>query len=169
MIEIAIVTSSTWARKPRRAGDTALLVTAKGSIWIRRGEKVRRRCLECLTAAGVRLELEAFFERYKDRSFRLQIVQPKAFDPTIAPAIVSLVPAPVFDASHSYKQFTGKRDLAGGSWRFTPFDYGFTPRTHTNFQPFWHVPPEPMTLLKSSAGDGFTYPSTDDDEEDETK
>ena len=169
MIEIAIVTTAVLPHKTRRDTDTDdAFEVRKGSIWVRRKEKIRRACLECLTPNGVRLELEAFFERFSGKSITVQVIQPKGFDETIAKAIVALVSAPVFDAPHSYKKFTGQRDRAGGAWRFTPFDYGFAGRAHNDFAPAWSVDPEPMILLKSSAGNGFTYPSTDDDEEDET-
>lgn len=161
MIDIAIVTTS-------RAPRAGRIETRTGSVWTKSDDKIRRSCLECLTPNGVRLELEAFFERFQEKSFRLQIIQPKGFDPEIAEAITALVPAPVFTVEHGYRQFSGKRDKAGGAWRGTPFDYGFEGREHKSFAAFWAIEPEPMILLKSSAGDHYAYPSTDDDEAEDT-
>jgi hypothetical protein len=168
VIEIAIVTTAITTRKTaRRDGDTSPEIR-KGSIWTRRGDSIRRRCLECLTAAGVRLELQAFFERYSGKTFSLQVILPKDADRSILTAIESLVPAQAFDVPHSYRQFGGRRDKAGCAWRGTPFDYGFVGQLHPDFAPYWAVEAEPMILLKSSAGDHYTYPSTDDDEADDT-
>jgi hypothetical protein len=154
VIDIAVVTPSFSAGKMH-----------KGSIWVRRSkDRIRRRCLECLTANGVKLELEAFFERFNGKSFRLQVIMPTGSDRTVAQAIVGLVAAPILNAPHSYKQFQGALKTSGAGWRGTPFDYGYEGQAHRRFQAPWSVPVEPMILLKSLGGDFYTYPSTDADE-----
>lgn len=147
--------------KARRETDAAPQEVRKGSIWIRRRKKIARKSIDCLTANGIRLELQAFFERYQTKTIRLQIVEPVYALPDVAPAVVSLVEAPVFKAPHGYSQFLQRKRS------FTVFDYGHEGRLHENFRAHWFVEPEPMILLRSSAGDAFTYPSSDDDEEED--
>ncbi len=160
MIDIAIVTTAIRPRKTaRRDNDEDATETRTGSIWIKRGDKVRRKTIECVTAAGIRLELMAFFERYLGRTFRAQIITPKHGDRAVAPAVLTLVDATTFDAPHGYDQFLNRKFKKTG---FTPFDYGQTGVLHVSFRPSWYVEPEPPILLRSSAGDGFTYPASDD-------
>lgn len=167
MIDIAIVTTATPPRRSaRRDTDDTPAETRTGSIWLRfPSGKIKRRTIECVTAAGIRLELQAFFERYMGRNLRVQVVEPIYADAAVAPAIVSLVAAPVFEAPHGYSQFLRGRYLKDG---FTPFAYGITGQWHGDFRPHWYVEPERPSLLKSINGDAFTYPSTDgiDDEND---
>ncbi len=160
MIDIAIVTTAIRPRKTaRRDNDEDATETRTGSIWIKRGDKVRRKTIESVTAAGIRLELMAFFERYLGRTFRLQIVEPIYADRKVAPAVVELAAAPVFCAPHGFKQFVRSKFKREG---FSPFSYGHVGELHVGFRPPWYVEPEPPILLRSSAGDGFTYPASDD-------
>lgn len=146
-------------RSARRDTDDEPAETRTGSIWLRfPSGKIKRRTIECVTAAGIRLELTAFFERYMGRNLRIQVVEPIYADVAVAPAIVSLVAAPIFAAPHGYSQFLRARWRKDG---FTPFAYGQTGAVHLAFRPHWYVKPEPPILLKSINGDGFTYPSTD--------
>ena len=161
MIEIAIVTPTLYLRpNPRRDTDTEP-VTNLGSIWIKRTSGIRRRSIESGTPRGVRLELEAFFERYTGKTFRLRVIEPQDSVTGMAEAIVALVAAPVHKSPNSHKRFSGSRG--------DPFDLGFSGRLHKDFAPHWAVPFEQPSLLKSSAGDHYTYPSVTDDEDDEKK
>ncbi len=164
MIEVAIVTPTTSPRNPT-ADDPRTEETRIGSIWVRRQDgSVRRRPLESTTAAAVKLELSAFFERFLDETLKVQVIQPVRADKTIAPAVTALVAAPVHDAPHGHRQFSKGTMLREG---VTPFDYGFAAQAHVHFRPAWYVEPEPQILLKSSAGDHYTYPATDDTEDTE--
>lgn len=141
----------------------------KGSMWTATKKRIRRRCLESLTPAGVKLELSAFLERFMGKSIALQVVCPLHTNKPIAAAIAELLPhVPVHVAPHGYKKFGAQRDLASGEFRFTPFRYDFHSREVTNYTPHWYEPPEPPILLKSLGGDFYTYPSTTDDEGDDT-
>jgi hypothetical protein len=171
LIDVAIVTTSTPSRKTaRRANDTNESEICSGSIWTRRRGVIRRRTIECKTAAGIRLELEAYFERLMGKSLRVQVIQPVYGDEAVAKAVASLVPSPIHQAPHGYKQFSRSKkfDKESGVWRFTPFDYGFESQVHIHFRPDWYVEPEPMPLLRSAAGH-FTYPATDDEIEETDK
>jgi hypothetical protein len=138
----------------------------KGSIWIKKGARVRRSCLEGLTPNGVRLELTALFDRYTNETVEIMLVCPPNSEVPIVDAVRSMLPGiAVHETMAGCKFFSSHRNRCdkGGAFRLN-----LTGTVFLKFVPPWYEPPEPPILLRSVSAGPYTYPATDGDDDEVT-
>jgi hypothetical protein len=138
----------------------------KGSIWIKRGARARRYCLEGLTPNGVRLELTALFDRYLDETIDVMLLRPPNAEEPIVDAIRDMLPGiAVHTVNVGCFFFSAHRNRHREP---AAFRLNLTGTVFLKFVPPWYEPPEPPILLRSVSAGPYTYPATDGDDDEVT-